>query len=366
VLLYTNPSFKGAIMKYVKDVFVSLTITAFVCELALRIFAAFFPQPYFYSEHSYRFQAQPNQRIYGYTTNSRGFYDSEHSKERKSGEFRILSLGDSFTFGVVPREDNFNSILEKKLIRDGYEVEVINMGIPATAPRQYLHLLQSEGKLFQPNLVLVNFFTGNDFEAIDPVRDWKTYSYVVSFINYVYILSTKLNVNNLNIVQQYDDTKPAFAEDYYINLETKRSWPFKKNNMLFELMFNKTIEELEKINTICKSIGAKLVVSIIPDELQVNPELIRKVSLAAHFDAADYDFDQPNKMLAASLSALSISYVDLLEIVREKSLAISLYKPNDSHWNIAGNKLAGEILADFLENNRFIIGKTIEGKASRR
>jgi hypothetical protein len=44
--------------------------------------------------------------------------------------------------------------------------------------------------------------------------------------------------------------------------------------------------------------------------------------------------------------------LDLLDGFASASTRVSLYKPNDTHWNIAGNKLAAEIIENSLFNNQ--------------
>ena len=47
----------------------------------------------------------------------------------------------------------------------------------------------------------------------------------------------------------------------------------------------------------------------------------------------------------------NINYLDLLEPFKAKSQTTRLYKPNDTHWNIAGNKLAAELIGQHLTPN---------------
>jgi hypothetical protein len=61
-----------------------------------------------------------------YRINSKGLRDDETAYEKPEGIFRIVLLGDSYTFGYgVPIEKHFSTLLE------GYfqNVEVINMGV---------------------------------------------------------------------------------------------------------------------------------------------------------------------------------------------------------------------------------------------
>ena len=65
-------------------------------------------------------------------TSSLGFRDREMAVDKPSGVFRILALGDSFTFGVgVEGNQAYPKVLETLLNRSGglgRRVEVINAG----------------------------------------------------------------------------------------------------------------------------------------------------------------------------------------------------------------------------------------------
>jgi hypothetical protein len=86
-----------------------------------------------------------------YRINSKGLRDDETTYEKSEGTFRIVLLGDSFTFGWgVPIEKHYSTLLE------GYfkNVEVINMGIEAFGVDQELLYLRLEGLRYEPDLVL--------------------------------------------------------------------------------------------------------------------------------------------------------------------------------------------------------------------
>ena len=100
------------------------------------------------------------------TTNSLGLRGPEVGEKPKD-EFRILSLGESSTFGwKVGYAQTYSFLLEKMLGQvDGRDVRVVNAGVPAYTSFQGLVYLRSKGMDLEPDAVLV-YFGANDFTPI--------------------------------------------------------------------------------------------------------------------------------------------------------------------------------------------------------
>ncbi len=94
--------------------------------------------------------------------NSQGWKDVEHSFEKPNGILRILFLGDSNTFGLVPLKDLYTRkveiLLNKKTKRP---VEVISMGLAGWGTDHALEALINEGLRYKPDIVIYQF-CGND------------------------------------------------------------------------------------------------------------------------------------------------------------------------------------------------------------
>lgn len=119
-------------------------ITFVLSELLLRVYHHVNPV-FIFPDRSYnRFRGKPHADDYDFTLNSKGFKDREFSREKAAEQLRILGIGDSFVFGVVPYQNNFLTLLEDELQKQGRPIEVINMGIPGTSPRDYLAVLVHE------------------------------------------------------------------------------------------------------------------------------------------------------------------------------------------------------------------------------
>jgi hypothetical protein len=124
-------------------------------ELFLRGYSKFNPTLFAPKDKKYdQFRANPKAWINGFQLNSKGYHDEEFTVQKKDGVFRILAIGDSFTFGVVPYKDNFITLLQESLKEKNPSLEILNMGIPGTSVKEYLSLFVDEGLELNPDMLL--------------------------------------------------------------------------------------------------------------------------------------------------------------------------------------------------------------------
>lgn len=91
------------------------------------------------------------------STNSKGFRSPEFG-EKVPGEFRVLSLGESTTFGAGVRDkETYSFLLEQHLSRleGAPRYSVINAGVGAYSSFQSRVLLEERGQALEPDLVLI-------------------------------------------------------------------------------------------------------------------------------------------------------------------------------------------------------------------
>jgi lysophospholipase L1-like esterase len=95
--------------------------------------------------------------------NSHGFRDRERTIEKAPGARRVLVLGDSMTEAFqVELEEAFAARLERRL-SEGRTVEVLNLGVSALGPAQEYLVFRHRGVPYAPDVVVLAFFTANDF-----------------------------------------------------------------------------------------------------------------------------------------------------------------------------------------------------------
>jgi lysophospholipase L1-like esterase len=93
-----------------------------------------------------------------------------------SGEYRILSMGDSIAFGVgIKSRDTYAKVLERRLNEKGGTPHyyVINAAGPGTSPSCYYVALKNESLQWHPHMVLMEMELTNDVTD-EALQRWET------------------------------------------------------------------------------------------------------------------------------------------------------------------------------------------------
>jgi len=98
---------------------------------------------------------------------SQGLRDREHSIAKPAGTYRIAVLGDSYAEAMqVAMERAFWALLPEKLKACGFagakNIETVNFGVSGYGTAHELLTLQNRVWQYQPDMVLLAFFPGND------------------------------------------------------------------------------------------------------------------------------------------------------------------------------------------------------------
>ncbi|HSR67952.1 MAG TPA: hypothetical protein VLU25_08420 [Acidobacteriota bacterium] len=143
----------------------------------------FFPDRFYVYDSELGFKVRPHARYGNARANEFGFNDRDYSRPAPEGVFRVLVLSDSFNWAGGP-VDNCTNVLEEQLEKTYGQgrVEVIAAGYPMTHTAEQLALLKKFGLLYQPDLVVLGFYTGNDFFDGRPQR--RRVAYGGTFVDY--------------------------------------------------------------------------------------------------------------------------------------------------------------------------------------
>ena len=337
---------------YVKTTLLIVIITVLLLETALRVYHFVDPLFIFPDNSDLRFRGQPHAADYDFVLNSKGFKDTEFPAEKADGTRRIVGIGDSFLFGTVPYQHNFLTILETEwnLTKTAPAIEVFNMGIPGTSPRQYLSVLLKDALPLRPDAAIVFIYIGNDFLEISR-KPLLQYSFVVAAGKYIIDLIRHVEggLTFHGRTSQYtDDGAATFSPEKFLEIETGRSDIYAKGGKTLSERLPLVMYFVDEMRKVCNENGIALYVVLIPDEVQIDLELQDNVITALQTDRDNMDFDLPNKRLIEELQGRDLKHLDLLPAFKEASRNRRLYIPRNTHWNIEGNRHAANVLRDFL------------------
>jgi lysophospholipase L1-like esterase len=200
--------------------------------------------------------------------NSDGFRDYEYKIEKPPNNYRIIALGDSFTFGAgVELEDSWPKILEKKLneLNNGIHYEVLNFGIPGYNVYDQVEFFKIKGVKYNPELVIFTFL-GNDIENSTALKE-KIQYYTKKYKEGNLMIPTNVSVSGFIV------SKANW--DYYTELQHQpfeEVWRIVDNPIhelvniskekkfkLLLLMFNYAPEQRERLIHTCSELEIPLI-----------------------------------------------------------------------------------------------------------
>lgn len=279
--------------------------------------------------------------MFGYPTNQAGFKDLPFGIDKPAGHLRVVALGDSFAFGIVPYPDLFLTLIDDRLP----QVEVINMGIPRTDTGDYALLMQREGRALAPDMVLLHFFIGNDFNVRPRYQDEPQSLYLMRLID---VVVSGAKFSRYVWKGQYEDSTATMQREKHREILLRRLPLFHPGLSPARRNIDQVIANLASVRDTAHSVGGQFVVILVPEEMQIDQKLRRSLMRENNLPPDAYDFRLPNRVLKAALHRAGIAFLDLTRAFELAGRSQRLYKPADTHWNLAGNALAADLVERYL------------------
>lgn len=283
----------------------------------------------------------------GLRGNALGYPGPDFQTQKPPGVLRIAALGNSFAVGhAVPFADNYLS----RLARELPGCEVYNFGVSGAGPRDYCLILEQDVCQFHPDLVLVSLFVGNNITEIMPhPRSLDPQQHAV------YVVLNRL-WQELREWLRPVPTDPihvgAGPPPTGLPLEAFRAVEARRLEVCVnppggavEKKWRRTFADLERLIASCRRSHVAVAAVLIPDEFQVNADVLAAAVQDAGLDRAALRLDLPQRRLETFLTQRGVPCLDLLPFFQRSP---GMYLPCDTHWNAAGHRLAGRQIACWL------------------
>jgi lysophospholipase L1-like esterase len=356
----------------------AILVTFLVLELLLLTFNDLvFRHTFYMYNPDLGFRVRPYAQWGAYQANEFGFNDHDYPHHKEPGAYRILILSDSFNWAGGPT-GNYTALLEQKFATEfgPGRVEVINAGYSRTHTAEQLAILKKFGLQYNPDLVVLGFFAGNDFFDAQPWRrrivvggtqvDLDTrLGREMTLLGQPLVAQSRLYL----FLQEWYTTRqykvqaqpPALEEEpvtvgvslpteEYLAMEYARmqvaNW---EQASAVQPNEEYIFDSLRAMRELLAERKIGFIVAAYPDEFQVDEALRQAVIARYEFDPTPYQWDRPQGRLWEFCTAQGIEFYDLLPTFQEAhQQGQRLYLPNDSHWNKAGNELAAQYLFEVL------------------
>lgn len=326
------------------------------------------------------------------TLNSHGLRGPELSYDKPRGSFRILLLGDSFVEGyTVDGDSTCGRVLERRLHAQGDQrYEVINGGTGGYSTDQQLLFFETEGRRYHPDLTILLFYV-NDVWYNSQARYWRGFKPLFA------LADGRLTLTNVPVPKPDPDAF-AFAihggtgltarvrrADAWLGVHSRlygfvrgavkespalsglairlgwaavpdewRAWKRTEDPALRHA-WELTEAMLGRLQRSSAEIGSGFAILYVPSRPAIYADDWRVTKRKYAMSDAAWSPDQDAVELARICAQRRIPCINPVaryraEADRLRSRGDRLYFLRDAHWNAAGHRLAGEILADYAQS----------------
>jgi lysophospholipase L1-like esterase len=293
---------------------------------------------------------QPGRITFRYDGNPRGYFDEQcevhHDVnplgfrgpafiQKPEGTFRVVCLGDSFTFGEgVRNEDTYPEVAARLLRKQGRQTDACNLGVGGYNTTQSLGVLERFGFDLEPDVVVLGY-TINDAEPplyrIDPASG-----------------EPVRRDREMSIEAEASPQKPPATALYRLRLAQAVWKVFHARNLTQQtLRYYRSVNDptrpgwieserdLREIIAKCRERGIPCIVVMFP--------LLYELSDA-------YPFRAVHERVGEVVTGAGGEFIDLLPRLKGQDPGGLIVHPTDPHPNETVHALAGELVAEKISS----------------
>ena len=285
--------------------------------------------------------------------NAQGVRDDEDIGPKPANERRVVVLGDSLVMSVqVPFVETFTERLEANLNAPGSNVRwrVINAGVQGHGPVQEWFFFDRVVAAFEPDLVLIVVFVGNDaIEAFD-LRQWleagrpvQPPTRAVGVIREIVRSSVVLQLARLRWdllrAQLTTDTPERPLESYLADPPP---------HVLEGVAVTRTA--VERIAGRAGRLGARTGIVLMPARFQTDDDDYGRLAKTVAEHGGTLERHAATERFRAGLAATKLPMLDLLPVLQTQPNRIGLFFQRNVHLTPRGHELVGRTLAEFVRS----------------
>jgi len=310
---------------------------------------------------------------------------------KPANEWRVLSFGDSFAYSIMVYDYSYSGVAARMVNATKTEphVRIVNLGEPATSVNDYRATYQYWAAVLHPDAAIFNIFLGNDLSDIafkytppqwtpnslfnekdfnitdGSARSHIPHKFPLRVFDYAYAYSlaflyaqqpTGAKVPDPRYTIAADNEFIHFPEELFFTTNKEQLINFDFSRIDTLMTGYAAIYEFMRFASNLRQNGKHVLITLAPSESQADPALREQLEERYHIDLTLYDWSLPARIIRAIAAQVDarIPVVDLTGYFQCRAEAgEKLYYPHNTHWNLAGNALAGQVIASFILPNWF-------------
>jgi GDSL-like Lipase/Acylhydrolase family len=318
----------------------SLVSCLVVLELVGRV-SGLFPAP----SGAYRFSATKGYELSPGEgeINSAGLRDREYPVAKPAATFRIVAIGDSFTFGAGVKQGEtypkrLEAMLNERLGGKGTTFEVLDAGVPGYNTYQELIHLREVGLKFNPDLIVLGF-TLSDAELGDfGLKDVKDRKWLIQLKEWMKNHLGLYGFLRMRLKRLVDKYNTALLDPD--NIGGSAVIPLKlaakgEKSVGWDLCR----QSLEDLGAIARSRSCPILLVLFPFLDQLDNS---------------YPFKAEHALVSRTAHENGIAVLDLLPDFTGLKPSLLWVTPTDSHPNARGHLIAAEAIYRALLTNTLV------------
>jgi hypothetical protein len=266
-------------------------------------------------------------------------------------------------------------------------VRIVNLGEPSTSVNDYRAAYQYWAPILHHDAAIFNIFLGNDlsdiaFKYTPPqwtpnglfnekafnIADGSARSHIpqkfpLRLFDYAYAYSLAFFYAQPPTGAKVPDPRYSIvADNEFVHLSEELFFTTNKGQLVnFDFSRIDTliagyvaVYEFMRFASDLRQNGKQVLITLAPNESQADPTLRRQLEERYHLDLTLYDWSLPARIIRAIATQVDahIPVVDLTGYFQCRAEAgEKLYHPRNTHWNLEGNALAGQVIASWMLQN---------------
>lgn len=260
--------------------------------------------------------------------NGMGFRDDEFPEQKSPGELRVITMGDSCTFGDgVANWETFSNVLEDMLseAQPGRKVQVINGGVPGYTSYQIYQYLKNDLLPFQPDLVVLYVGFNDNVPGVNGITDAERGSVNSS------VWEVQKNFNSWRSYQFLKYALLRLKTRIFPGVNPEENSGNGVEHQIFRVPFDDFVDNLIRIHELGRQQGFQVLMFTLPHEFPYEPER--------------------NGFIRRAARKGNVPMIDLYKIFKQYQAAgEDLYTPDGGHPNVLGHQRIAEILFDKMSS----------------